>query len=111
MGRQTLPGGKEISPPKLEGTDVRSVPIGVGGSRVFEGYVLDDLLNNHKLFGRDRNEVISLIGEPTNTAYFHEYDLVYWLGMERSHFAVDSEWLIIKLDESGEVIEARTATD
>jgi hypothetical protein len=75
------------------------------------GCMVDDLLNHHKLVGLDRSGVIALLGQPTRTEYFREYDLVYWLGPERGLWSIDSEWLVLKLDASGRVIDARLVTD
>ena len=73
--------------------------------------MIDDLLRHHSFEGMMRSEVLALLGAPEDTPYFHEYDLVYWLGPERSPFGVDSEWLIFRLDGAGIVTEALVATD
>lgn len=74
--------------------------------------MVDDLLRSHPLVGRSRAEVESLIGPPDVTAYFREYDMVYMLGQQRNSFlAIDSEWLVIKLDALCRVTEARLVTD
>ncbi len=73
--------------------------------------MVDDLLNGHKLVGMDRASVVELLGEPTLTSYFHEYDLVYWLGPERGLWSIDSEWLVMKLDANRRVSEAKLVTD
>ncbi|MCI0330248.1 MAG: hypothetical protein L0196_04755 [candidate division Zixibacteria bacterium] len=73
--------------------------------------MVDDLLSREKFIGKAHAEVISLLGEPPKTEYFSEYDLVYWLGPERSFISIDSEWLIMKLDLSGKVIECALTTD
>ena len=51
-----------------------------------------------------------MLGEPPDTGYFKQYDLVYWLGDERGFFSIDSEWLVIRIDD-GRVIEAEIVTD
>src|SRR5262245_9005485 len=43
----------------------------------------DWLLKRKRLVGKSRAEIISMLGEPTVTSYFREYDLVYVLGNER----------------------------
>jgi hypothetical protein len=68
--------------------------------------MVDDLLQRRLLDGKTRAEVIALLGPPPETAYFREYDLVYWLGPERSIFSIDSEWLGIRLGPDGRVAEA-----
>lgn len=74
--------------------------------------MVDDLLRDHPMIGLTRAEVEALIGAADVTPYFRGYDMVYHLGPERgSLFAIDSEWLVIKLDAAGKVSEARLATD
>lgn len=73
--------------------------------------MIDDLLRRHSFEGMTRSEVLALLGKPEDTPYVHEYDLVYWLGPERSPFGVDSEWLIFRLDGAGIVTGALVATD
>ena len=58
--------------------------------------MVNDLLSRHQLIGMTIAEVDQLLGEPSKTEYFKDYDYVYWLGHERSAFSVDSEWLGIK---------------
>ena len=71
----------------------------------------DELVDRHVLQGKSRPEVIEMLGEPTETEYFADWDVVYWLGPQRGFFAVDSEWLVIRFDESGRVSEAKVTTD
>ena len=59
----------------------------------------DDLIENHLKVGLTKTEVIQLIGEPDETNYFNNYDMVYYLGRERNIVGIDSEWLVIKLKE------------
>ena len=75
------------------------------------GCMVDDLLRRTKLVGMHRDEVVRLLGEPARTGYFDRGDLVYWLGPERGLFSIDSEWLVMKLDRAGLVIEATIMTD
>ncbi len=88
----------------------KSTPVGSERHSVRQSMV-HDFLDNYKVIGMKRAEVEGLIGPPKVTPYFHEYDMVYFLGQERGVFAIDSEWLIIKLDAAGKVTEARLATD
>lgn len=60
--------------------------------------MIDDLLATHELVGMPRNKIVSLIGEPDDTEYFVEYEMVYYLGQERHPLGMDSEWLAIDLD-------------
>ena len=66
--------------------------------------MVDDFLNDYSIAGMPRSEVISLIGEPDQTEYFKSYDMVYMLGQETdSYFAVDSQWLVLELNDSERV--------
>ena len=75
------------------------------------GCMVDDLLARYKLVGMMRGAVVRLLGEPQPTAYFRDFDLVYWLGPERGLFSIDSEWLVMKLDSTGTVTDAHLMTD
>jgi hypothetical protein len=72
--------------------------------------MVDDLLRSHHLVGMSRAEIDDLLGPSTQTGHFGNYDYVYWLGPERSFFSVDSEWLVIKLQD-GTVVDAKIARD
>jgi hypothetical protein len=71
----------------------------------------DRLLANGLLIGMSRAEVVGQLGEPPPTAYFSDWDLVYWLGPERGYMGIDSEWLVLRLDSDGRVAEQRIVTD
>lgn len=74
--------------------------------------MVDDLLASDILIGLTHDEIVALLGSAPATEYFNDWDLVYYLGAERSYlFAIDSEWLLLRLDDSGRVSEAVTATD
>jgi len=104
------PTGPE-SPIRFEPLQWKATPATFSHESIRQRMV-DDLLRSHPLVGRSRPEVESLIGPADTTSYFRGYDMVYALGQQRSsYFAIDSEWLVIKLDESGLVTEARLATD
>ena len=75
------------------------------------GCMVDDLLAGRRLAGLPRAEVVALLGADARTGYFREYDLVYWLGPERGPFSIDSEWLVLRLDQAGRVAEAKLVTD
>ena len=81
------------------------------GTLQLRGCMVDDLRRRHSLRGRTRAEVVALLGEPRRTGYFDEYDLVYWLGPERSAISIDSEWLAIRLDKAGRVTKHELLTD
>ena len=71
-----------------------------------------DIVQN-VLPGRLRFEIDALLGPSLDTPYFRDTgcDLVYWLGNERSVFGIDSEWLLIWLDDDGRFESCRIATD
>ena len=73
--------------------------------------MVDSLLRQHNFIGKSRGEVVALIGEPDNTSYFREYDMVYRLGMERGFISIDSEWLVLRLDTNQVVTEFRIVRD
>lgn len=66
--------------------------------------MLGDLVNNH-LQGKNYAQIEELLGLSQETEYFTSsgYDLIYYLGNQRdSWLALDSEWLLIWLDDSGQ---------
>jgi len=71
----------------------------------------DDIVDNKKLVGLTRKEVIARLGEPPKTEYFKNFDLVYYLGTERGFISIDSEWLVLKLGPDGRVTRATIAND
>jgi hypothetical protein len=73
-------------------------------------HMVDDLLRKHSLVGMTRAQIDELLGVPPPSNYFREYDYVYWLGQERGAFGIDSEWLVLKL-ENGRVSKANVVTD
>lgn len=71
----------------------------------------DWLLRRRSLMGLSRAQVVSLLGEPTVTSHFRDFDLVYVLGNERGWMSIDSEWLLMRLDATGHVSTAELARD
>jgi hypothetical protein len=71
----------------------------------------DWLLKRQRLVGLSRAEIVSMLGEPTKTSHFREYDLVYVLGNERGWMSIDSEWLLMRLDGTGRVSMAELGRD
>jgi outer membrane protein assembly factor BamE (lipoprotein component of BamABCDE complex) len=71
----------------------------------------DRLIARQMLLGKTRGQVVEMLGEPTSTAYFRDWDMVYWLGPERGFFRIDSEWLVLKLGANGRVVENRIVRD
>ena len=73
--------------------------------------MVNDLLSEHALVGRTHSEAVALLGEPEDTDYFADFDMVYWLGPERGFISIDSEWLVLRLGEDGRVTERRVVSD
>ncbi len=71
----------------------------------------DGMLVTRSLMGLTRTEVIATLGAPPPTDYFRDWSMVYNLGAERGFVSIDSEWLVIRLDASDRVSEARIVTD
>ncbi len=71
----------------------------------------DRLIASHELMGRSRQEVVDKLGPPLQTNYFAEWDMRYHLGAERGFMSIDSEWLLLRLSESGVVVEASLGRD
>jgi len=65
--------------------------------------MVDDLMTSGKLEDLNKNQVMDILGSPTEHGYFKKYDLVYWLGPERGFIRIDSEWLAISFGENGKV--------
>ncbi|MCP4371622.1 MAG: hypothetical protein GY797_26395 [Deltaproteobacteria bacterium] len=64
--------------------------------------MLKDLVEN-VLPGKTKIEIQNLLGNSLETAYFSSInkDLIYYMGPERDNYiTIDSEWLLIWLDES-----------
>ena len=80
------------------------------GARGIRVHMVDDLLHRHTLVGMPRAQVDDLLGVPPRTEYFHESEYVYWLGLERGLFAIDSEWLALKFKDDV-VLEAAVVRD
>lgn len=68
--------------------------------------VLFDTLNS-----KTRGEVLAMLGRPSETGYFKDWDLVYWLAPERGIIGIDSEWLVIRFDAHDQVGDARIVRD
>jgi hypothetical protein len=72
----------------------------------------DSLIGSRILAGKLRSEVEAMLGPDSDTGKFRDrYDLVYWLGAERGFISIDSEWLVLRFDSGGRVVEARTVRD
>ncbi len=73
--------------------------------------MVDDLRATRPLVGQHQDDIVALIGEPDDTPYFREYAMVYHLGQERHPFGIDSEWLVIQLDDQMTSNECLVVTD
>ena len=82
----------------------------VAGSDATRLAMVDDLLARYELVGMTREEVDGLLGVPTETGYFANFEYVYLLGPERGFISIDSEWLCIDF-EDGVVSDARLMRD
>lgn len=71
----------------------------------------DGLVNTRDLIGKTRSEVEAMLGTPTQTNKFRNYDLVYWLGAERGYMSIDSEWLVVRFDKNNKASEAKIVRD
>lgn len=75
-------------------------------------YMIDDLLKNHPLESKTQQEIIAMLGDNIEMNYFKdENNIVYYLGDERGLISVDSEWLIIHLDDNKVVDKVEVVTD
>lgn len=73
--------------------------------------MVDDLLSSYQLRGMSRQQVVSILGPPDQTEYKKAWDMVYWLGPERGFMSIDSEWLVIRLDDQEIVKDYAIETD
>jgi hypothetical protein len=72
--------------------------------------MIEDLLDRDLLVGRDRDDILQLLGPPDG-GDVGDAELVYWLGPERGLFRIDSERLLLDLDAGGKVATARLGRD
>lgn|GEM_PF-1039074 len=74
--------------------------------------MVDDLIDSGVLDHLPRARVAELLGDDdSDSGYFADWDVVYWLGDERSFFSIDSEWLVIRFDDGGRVRDYRLVRD
>ena len=73
--------------------------------------IVDDLLENYSLVGMTEEKVLALLGQPSEETPFTEQNtLCYYLGDERGLISIDSEWLVLSLQD-GVVSSAVITTD
>ncbi len=73
--------------------------------------VADYIIITDALAAKGKSHVINLLGEPSQTSYFSDWDLVYHLGTERGIFSIDSEWLVVNFDANNNVSEVKILRD
>jgi hypothetical protein len=74
--------------------------------------MVHDLLRQHRLEGMRRAQVERLLGLPERPGPVHGPDkMVYYLGPERGFISIDSEMLVLALDERGVVRRLDFHTD
>lgn len=71
----------------------------------------DRIVARKMLWGKTRAQVKEMLGEPPVTDYRSDWDLVYWLGPERGFLGIDSEWLVVRLDQNGIVDDYKIVQD
>lgn len=73
--------------------------------------MVDNLLDEGRLHGLDRNGVLALLGSPEATTRWPDWDMIYWLGPERGFLRIDSEWLGIRFGSDGKVAATELLRD
>ncbi len=73
--------------------------------------IADRLISSDALIGKSKTEIVQMLGEPPPPEYFRDWDMVYNLGAERGYFSIDSEWLAIRLGNSGNATEVTILRD
>ncbi|KAB2439536.1 hypothetical protein [Bacillus luti] len=75
-------------------------------------HMVDDLLQKYKLIGKSNEEIIKLLGAPTETRNEEVGATTsYYLGNERGFISIDSERLVLQFDNDGNVIEYKVQRD
>jgi hypothetical protein len=72
--------------------------------------MMDALLTQHPLKGLSRSQVVELLGEPTPTDKWEDWNMIYVLG-PTDYMPIDHEWLVIRLDERGRVSDYDVTAD
>jgi hypothetical protein len=67
--------------------------------------MLDDLLTRYDFRGWSKDQVISLLGNPSPiSSGFQQWDLIYIIGLEAGPLALDDEALGFDVDKDGTII-------
>ncbi|WP_299674590.1 hypothetical protein [uncultured Dokdonia sp.] len=63
--------------------------------------MIDDLISKKVIDDLPAWQMITLLGMPDEDCYFYQsgHDMIYYLGPERSYFSIDSEFLLIWLND------------
>lgn len=72
--------------------------------------MLDDLLASHDLVGKSRVEIVELLGKPTPTDKWNNWDMVYVLS-PTSPMPIDHQWLVLRLNDAELVTEYQYVQD
>lgn len=69
--------------------------------------MIKDLLRRYKFTGWTRQQVVELLGRPTEKwSGFQQWDMIYVLGMERAgSLSLDDEALAFKFDANARVVK------
>jgi hypothetical protein len=73
--------------------------------------MVDDLLDEGRLRGLERDSVLALLGSPETTTRWPDWDIIYWLGPVRGVLRIDSEWLGIRFGSDGRVAATELLRD
>jgi hypothetical protein len=73
--------------------------------------VADGLVLSGNLLGLTSEEIKAKLGKTSETSYFSEWDLVYYLGNERGLISLDSEWLVINLNDQEVAVDVALVRD
>lgn len=112
MFGSTLVVARTIRGPLPRGSHLLEFDAEVWRSPGSSEFVRNDITPRQKMLGslverleptQSRSDLEALLGSSLETRYFESTgrDLIYILGPERSFFGIDSEWLLIWLDDSG----------
>ncbi len=70
-----------------------------------------DLIARHLTEGQPRAEIEALLGPRTDTPYFADRGLIYWLGTGGDGLGVDAEWLAMDFDAQDRLVRFEIVTD